>query len=281
MECPAGFKRAANFSGFNNEPLHASIMVTEMPIPVEVATGGFNEAGLLSKGMKLLSKEIVQTAAYSDLLMEVRQTAYGSEFGKWLNVFGDKTTTVLVTASFPISEADRLSKLLKEAVLSAHFEATAKPLDPMEDLPFTVSGTTSLKIAGRLQNSLFLNASGNLPLPPDSTDVSLFVIGQALSDMEVSDKTEFARQRLKNTVNLIDIQILEERDVTVAGLPAREILASAKSKSGQQVFLLQTIAYGRGSYFVMQGTTEMSTRTRMEYEFHSIINSLKLRSAAT
>ncbi len=281
LECPEGFRPAANFTGFKNEPLHASIIVTEMPIPGEVATGGFNEAALLSKGMKLLSKETIRTGAYPGLLMEARQTAYGSEFGKWMNIFGDKNTTVLVTATFPVAEADSLSKRLKDAVLSARFDAQAKALDPLEDLPYTVSGTTSLKIAGRLQNTLFLNPSGNLPPPPSSPDVSTFVIGQALSDMDVGDKTAFARQRLKKIENLSDLQILEERDVTVAGMPAREILASATAKSGQPLFLLQTIAYGRGSYFVLQGMTEMSTRTRMEYEFHSIINSLKLKSAAT
>ncbi len=279
MESPDDFKPAANFSGFVNDPKHASLMVTEFPIPFEAATDRFNEAALLSKGMKLLSKETIQTGAYPGLLMEARQTAYGSEFGKWMNIFGDKNTTVLVTATFPVAEADSLSKRLKDAVLSARFDAQVKALDPMEDLPYTVSGTTSLKIAGRLQSTLFLNPSGNLPPPPGSSDVSTFVIGQALSDMDVGDKTDFARQRLKKIENLSDLQILEERDVTVGGMPAREILASATAKSGQPLFLLQTIAYGRGSYFVLQGMTEMSTRTRMEYEFHSIINSLKLKSA--
>jgi len=127
---------------------------------------------------------------------------------------------------------------------------------------------------------LLLTPSGKMTPPADSENKSIFVVGQALSNMEVGDKSIFARARLQKTDNLSDIKILDEKDTTVAGLPAREISATAKGKLGE-VFILQTIAYGRGSYFIMQGMTEMATRTRMEYEFRSIINSLKLKSEAT
>lgn len=189
--------------------------------------------------------------------------------------------TVLVTATFPVSQSEALSKRLKAAVLSARFDSTAKTLAPMDDLPFTISGTSSMKIAGRVQNTLLLTPSGKMTPPADSDNKSIFVVGQALSDMEVGDKSVFARARLQKTDNLTDIKILDEKDTTVAGLPAREITASATGKQGESVFILQTIAYGRGSYFIMQGMTDMATRTRMECEFRSIINSLKLKSEAT
>jgi hypothetical protein len=99
--------------------------------------------------------------------------------------------------------------------------------------------------------------------------------------MEILDRNSFARSRLQKTDNLSDIKILDEKDTTVGGMPAREILASAKGKEGEPLFVLQTIAYGRGSYFIMQGITAMSTRTRMEYEFRTIVNSLKLKTLAT
>ncbi|RTL42538.1 MAG: hypothetical protein EKK48_11150 [Candidatus Melainabacteria bacterium] len=281
MEVPEGFKPAANFSGYGNEALSASVMVTEMPIPFEAATAGFNQAGLESKGMKLISKEAVTSGPYNGFIVEVKQNAYGVDFDKWINVFGDQSMTVIVTATYPVSQSEVLSKKLKDVVLSARFDATAKVNDPMEDLPFTVSGTTSLKIAGRVQNTLLLTPSGKMTAPADAVDKSVFVVGQALSDMEIGDKNSFARARLEKTENLTDIKVLEEKDTTVSGMPAREILASAKGKKGEPLFILQTIAFGRGSYFIMQGLTDMTRKTRMEYEFRSVINSLKLKAAAS
>lgn len=281
MDVPEDFKPAANFSGFGNEALSASVMVTELPVPFEAATRGFNQAGMESKGMKLISKEPVTSGQYNGFIIEVRQSAYGVDFDKWINVFGDQSMTVLVTATFPVSQSELLSKKLKDAVLSARFDATAKVLDPMDDLPFTVSGTTSLKVAGRVQNTLLLTPSGKMTAPADAEDKSVFVVGQALSDMEIGDRNAFARARLEKTENLTDIKVIEEKDTTVSGMPAREILASAKSKEGKPVFILQTIAFGRGSYFIMQGLTDMTRKTRMEYEFRSVVNSLKLKAAAT
>jgi hypothetical protein len=281
MDVPEGFKPASNFSGFANETLSSSVMVTEMPIPFEAATSGFTQAGMEAKGMKLISKDAADSGDFKGYIIEAKQSAYGVDFDKWINVFGDKSMTVLVTATFPVSQSETLSKKLKDAVLSARFDATAKVVEPMDDLPFTVSGTTSLKIAGRVQNTLLLTPSGKMTPPLDAENKSIFVIGQALSDMEIPDKSAFARARLQKTDNLTDIKILDEKDTTVGGMPAREITASAKGKQGESMFVLQTIAYGRGSYLIMQGMTEMSKRTRMEYEFRSIIKSLKFKAEAS
>lgn len=281
MDAPAGFVPASNFSGYSNYDQSASVMVTEMPIPFDAATSAFNQAGLESKGMKLISKDPTTSGDYKGFIIEVKQSAYGVEFDKWINVFGDSSITVLVTATFPARLNDAFSEKLKNAVLSARFDAGAKILEPMDDLPFTVSGTTSLKIAGRVQNTLLLTPSGKMTPPEATENKSVFVVGQALSDMEILDRNSFARSRLQKTDNLSDIKILDEKDTTVGGMPAREILASAKGKEGEPLFVLQTIAYGSGSYFIMQGITAMSTRTRMEYEFRTIVNSLKLKTVAT
>lgn len=280
MEAPQGFQPAPNFSGFANESLSASVMVTEMPIPFDAATSGFNQAQMETKGMKLISKEPAESGSYKGFIMEVRQPAYGVDFDKWINVFGDSSMTVLVTATFPLSQAETLSKKMKESVLSARFDANAKALEPMDDLPFTVSGTSTLKVAGRVQNTLLLTPSGKMTAPAGDDNKSVFVVGQALSDMEIPDRNAFARARLHKTENFTDIKILDEKDTTVAGMPAREISASGRNKQGGTDFILQTIAFGRGSYFIMQGITDMTTKTRMEYEFRNVINSLKLKSAS-
>lgn len=270
------FTAAPNFSGFIDKATQASIMVTEMPSPYEATTAGFNEAGLASRAMKLVSKEVVTVGDYPGVLCAVKQTAYGTDFSKWILAFGDKEHTIVVTASFPDSAAEKLSQSLKQTVLTARYDAKAPAPDPMADLPFTIAGSKTLLLAGRIQNTLLFSASGKITAI-DPKDHSLFLVGQALNDIDIPDKSDFARTRLKMTANLTDVQILSERDITVSGMPTREILATGKNKQGEELFVLQDIAFGGGSYFFLQGITDLAKKEEKEPEFKAIVDSFKLK----
>ena len=270
------FTPAPNFSGYVDKATQASIMITEMPSPYEATTAGFNEAGLASRSMKLVSKEAVTVGDYPGVLCSVKQTAYGSDFSKWILAFGNNDQTIVVTASFPDSAAEKLSAALKATILTARFDAKAVPPDPMADLPFPISGSKSLLMAGRIQNTLLFSPTGKITAI-DPTDHSLFLVGQALNDIDISDKQDFARTRLKMTANLTDVKILTENDISVSGMPTREILATGKNKQGEDLFVLQDIAYGRGSYFFLQGITDLEQRADKEPEFRIIVDSFKLK----
>lgn len=270
------FSAAPNFSGFIDKATQSSIMVTEMPSPFEATTAGFNEEGLASRSMKLASKEAVTVGDYPGILCSVKQTAYGTDFSKWILAFGDKDRTIVVTASFPESEAEKLSASLKQTLLTARYDSKAQPPDPMADLPFTISGSKTLLMAGRIQNTLLFSPTGKITAI-DPKDHSLFLVGQALNDIDIPDKSDFARTRLKMTANLTDVQILSEKDITVGGMPTREILASGKNKQGDELFVFQDIAYGGGSYFFLQGITDLDQKADKEPEFKAIVQSFKLK----
>lgn len=272
----ANLTAAPNFSGYVDKASQSSIMVTEMPSPFEATTAGFNEAGLASRGMKLVSKESVTVGDYPGVLCSVKQTAYGSDFSKWILAFGNNDQTIVVTASFPDSSAEKLSPGLKETILTALYDSKAPAPDPMADLPFTIAGTKVLLLAGRIQNTLLFSASGKITAI-DPKDPSLFLVGQALNDLDIPDKSDFARTRLKMTANLKDVQIVSEKDITICGMPTREILATGKNKQGEDLFVLQDIAYGGGSYFFLQGITDLDLRAEKEGEFRAIVESFKLK----
>jgi len=270
------FTAAPNFSGFVDKLTQASIMVTEMPSPYAATTAGFNEAGLASRAMKLVSKEVVTVGDYPGVLCSVKQTAYGTDFSKWILAFGDKERTIIVTASFPDSAADKLSQSLKQTVLTACYDNKAPAPDPMADLPFTISGSKTLLMAGRIQNTLLFSPTGKISAI-DPKDHSLFLVGQALNDIDIPDKSDFARTRLKMTANLSDVEILSEKDVTVSGMPTREILATGKNKQGEELFVLQDIAFGGGSYFFLQGIADLAQKEEKAKEFKAIVDSFKLK----
>lgn len=276
MEKPAGFVDAPNFSGFQHAEDGSSIMVTEMPAPYAQATAGFNAEGLASRGMKLVSKLDTKVGHFPAMLLEVTQNAYGTDYRKWMLVFGDPSRTVIV-AGTAANAVPTASDVVKKAVLSTSYAESAAVPSMVADLPFTISGTKDLKLANRIQNMLLFTTDGKIgqPKPKDPT---LFIVGQALAtNMDIPDKTAFARKRLQQTEGVSNLEVLSEGDVKISGLPAREIAASAVGKKGDKVFILQIIVYAQHSYFVMQGLTDLSMRAAREPEFRLLANSFKLK----
>ena len=60
-------------------------------------------------------------------------------------------------------------------------------------------------------------------------------------------------------------------------MPTREILATGKNKQGEELFVLQDIAFGGGSYFFLQGITDLAQKEAKEAEFKAIVDSFKLK----
>jgi hypothetical protein len=183
----------------------------------------------------------------------------------------------MITAAFPDERATAFSDKLKAAVASAQYDAAGAPPDTMADLPFTISGTKTLKLAGRVQNALMFTPTGQMVQTPASTDSSMFIVAQALSDLDVGDKAAFARRRLRQSPGMTDLQILKESDVTVAGMPGREILATATGKKGEKLFIMQTMLFGLGSYFILQGLTDEAKRATREADFRALVQQFKLK----
>lgn len=279
MQKLAGFTQSMDFSGLADAVTRSSVLVTELPVPYLVTTAGFTKEGLASRGMKLISKSAAQLGDYPGLLVEIEQNAHGITYRKWLTTFGDKDITVVVTASFPIDQVEALSAKLKNVVLSARYDKQLKIGDPLDNLSFTVSGTTNLKIAGVIQNTLMMNATGEIPKPGNPpTKKSVFVVGRALGNMAVADRAVFTKARLQQTYSIENLEIVSENDVKKAGLPAREIVATATEKDGSKVLVFLTMVFPPDTYYIMQGIADIADKETMMPEFRAVTDSFKLKA---
>lgn len=277
MEMPEGFEKAGNFSGFQNPQKRASIMVTEMPGPYAQITAGFDNEHLSTRGMSLCSKSPHKVGSFDGVLVELTQTAGEAHFHKWILAFGDQNNTTLVTAAFPEELKQELSGKMKDAVLSTSFDANrAAPLN-QSDLNYTVSPVPGMKLAARVQNMLLFNPSGGLPKQKVEKPEPLFVAAQALNDLNIDDRALFCRRRLRQTKGLNTFEISSEKDVEIAGLSGREILASAIDEKGEKTFILQTMLFGKGSYFIMQGICDLSLQKTQEPVFREIAKTFKTK----
>ena len=278
IEKPPGFEKATTFAGFQKSDVAASIMITELPVSFRAATAGFDEKKMSERGMNLLAKVARKVANYDGMLIELTQKAQGIEFHKWILAFGDDAFTQLVSAICPETEVPQLGAAMKQAVLTSSFDASKPPLQA-KDLSFEVSEVPGLKLATLVLNAMVFNTTGQLPKQKlDYTPVS-FVAAQSISTgkMEIKDKVKFAQERISDSPELHSVQILSEADVKIANLPGREMLATAKSKTNEDLFVYQVLLFPADGYYLMRAECLLSQRKDYEPAFKSLARTFKLR----
>lgn len=274
LQPPAGFSLAENYPGFQSAEQQASIMVTQMPAPVAEIRKAMTKDMLATRGITLLSSKEETVGGREALLLQVAQSAAGTDYLKWMLVTGDPKETVMIVGTFPKSAGEEVGAAIRTALLSASLAAAA-PGDPFEGLQFRITATQALKIAGRVSNLLLLNESGSLgTLGPGEP---VYVIGSSIRPGGSGDLKAFSEARAKQTEQIRDLENLSGREITIGGLAAYELLADAKDvKSGTAIRLYQVIAPdGDGGYFIVQGLVGTDRAAGMLPEFRRVTESFR------
>jgi hypothetical protein len=262
---PPGFMASTRFPGFERAELQASIIVTEVPGPMADLTRGMTRAGLATRGMTLITSTRLQLDGSPALLLHVSQPAAGSLFLKWMIVIGDAKTSTMVVATFPKTAEGELSTPLKESLLTVKSNVAGAP-DHFEGLPFRVSATPTLKIAGRVSNLLLLNESGRMT--PQGPDSALLAIGSSVAPVKIDDIRAFSEQRAAQTRQLKGIRITSGSPITIDGHAAYELVGEGTdTATGRLVTLYQVVMPDSGGYVLMQGMVAASRSTAMIPEF--------------
>ena len=270
---PDGFTKTDRFLGFMQESTNASIMITEMDGPYAEVTAGFDGPQMQSRGMRLLQKEDLTVDGWAGMLLRIEQDAHGITFAKWLLVFGDETQTVMITATYPKELEQELGTMLHDAVVSAKFDAD-RHVDPFADLPFSIGAAQNLQFAKRMGNMLMCTSDGVMPIqtPQDP----LFVVGYAVSDINVADQMKFAEERLVHTALISDAQTLKNEPITIDGLSGSEIEATARhSESGTPVLVYQVILFDGETYIIMQGRCGVGMQSKYLPAFKTLAKSVR------
>jgi hypothetical protein len=262
------------FPGYWQESVGSSIIVTEFPAPFSEATAGFSNPSELSKrGMSLLNKQGVIVNEQKGELLKVKQSALGTEYLKWLLIFGDEKESVMIAATFPQELETELSEKMKASVLTAKWYKEKK-VSPREGLNFTFDEKGEMRLAKRIANSLLFTKSGTFP--SKAVDDPLFIIGQALSKIDVDDKEEFAKSRISQTATVTDIEIENLSRVVLDNLNGYEIIAKGRDvESGQPMVIYQTILFDDQGYYIMQGLVSEKQRQTYLPVFRDMAGSFK------
>lgn len=270
---PVGFVPSARFPGFERADAQASIMVTEIPGPFAGLTAGMTPSGLASRGMTLLSSTTPAFPGQRALLLHVSQSSGGTDFLKWMLVLGDAKASVMVVGTFAKAAEAELTDAIRAAVLSTRTSA-ASPPDHFEGLPFRVSATPALKIAGRMSNMLLLTESGSMK--PQGPGAALLAIGSSVAPVAIADLRSFAEARAKQTKQLKGIRVLQQGPTTLDGSTAHELVAQGTdAETGREVTLYQVLMPDGHGYVLIQGMVASTRAALMIPEFRRVAASFR------
>jgi hypothetical protein len=271
---PPGFLPSSRFPGFERADLHSSVMVTEIPGPVSELSRGMTAANLATRGMTLISSTKQVVDGRSVLLLKVSQPAGGITVHKWMVVSGDAKTSVMIVGTFPKEHESQIGEAMKESLLTARWAAAAAPPDHFEGLPFRVSATMSLKIAGRMSNMLMLTESGQMG--PQGPDAALFVVGASLAPADLSDLKAFATTRASQTKQLKGLRVSDQGAIAIGNEAAYELVAEGTDiATGRLVTLFQVVLPDPQGYVLMQGMVASTRAATIVPEFRKTAHTFR------
>lgn len=271
---PADFKPANQFPGYQLESYGSSIMVTEIPGPFAETTAGFsNPSELKKRNMSILDKQEVKLDGQNGLLFKVEQTAYETDFLKWLLVLGDDKETVMITATFPKKYEAELSEKMRASVLTSVWDRK-KTVTPLEGLNFTIEEKGELKLSKRFSNMLMFTKNGIFP--SKDVDDPLFIVGQSISKTAIPNNEEYAKARVLQISQIKDVKIEQSNKIIIDNLSGYEIIANGKdNKSEKPVAVYQVMLFEEQSYYLIQGLVGNNNRQSNLEIFKDMARTLK------
>lgn len=274
LAVPADFRVAEQFPGLVSADAKSAVTISEVPRPAEAVQGGLTEAAITARGWALLSSEAVRVDGREGLLVHVDgKVASGRELHRWILSFGKGSKSVVISASTNEQLAGRMGEVLRTTVLSARWDPD-RVIGAYEGLGFTLSESESLKISDRLPKLISFTRGGDRgALAPGDP---LFLAGSSFAAADVGDLAAFARQQLRATAELDDIEFSSEASLEFDGLPAFELIAAATDRRfGTALRVYQALAIDGRRYFLLQGLVGAESAEEFIPQFRDIAHSFQ------
>jgi len=121
MAVPGGFQHDPALPGFESPDELVAIFASEVVGSVYATMRDFSAEGFAKQGMRLRRQKRVTVDGWPARLYFATQPARDTELARWVLVFGDRSTSVVLTAVTPARWRDRWEEPLTDALLSARW----------------------------------------------------------------------------------------------------------------------------------------------------------------
>jgi hypothetical protein len=258
---PRNFILATKFSGLKQTQLGATILVAEMDKPLQAIQKGFTKEGFASQGMELIKSSTVYIDDEKALLYKATKRSGELLFSKWILIFGDDTSSVMISGTFPDGFDSEVSSQIENCILSARFHSDEK-ISPEASLGFKIeTDGTSFQLAKSFPGTLVYTLDGKFPTKHQ--DGVSFKIGSSLGKVEIDNPRTYALERLESLHYFFESkpQVMESR---INDLSGYEIIAyGIDQKISRNILVYQVLLFSHSSYYLMQGTALNNYETNL------------------
>ncbi|AWH89235.1 hypothetical protein HYN51_12160 [Limnobaculum parvum] len=278
IEAPAGFSLSKQFTGYMNEAEGASIMVNEMPAPLEEIKHTFIPDLMKTEGVRLLATEEAVSHERKVWLYKIGQTANNQSFNKWILLQGDSKRSLMLVGTYPAAEEAKLGDAIKRSLISMDLAQGEEGKLNLDALGYSIQESDHLKIIRRVSNMLILSLPGEAAPAAEGVQ-PMMVIASSYSKVAIGDLVAFSEKHMKNTASLIEIAVQKEsvKSVDIKGHHGVEMLANAENaKNHEPMKVYQLIVESNGTYYVLKGLVKAEQSEQYIPEFRKIAESLKI-----
>lgn len=271
---PAGFSLSNRFAGFQHEKSGASIVVTELPAPLQATTEGFTAEALQAKGMVLVDKQAIDFAGGKALFLKVSQQAQGQTFLKQILLFGDSRKTVMVNGVYP--EASKTLEIeIRAALVSASY-LEGQNADPQEAVPFRIHVEgTPFRFARSVTGSLLYSTDGEVPTK--AADKAVVLVASAKAAVAPAARKQFSLDRLKKLPRGNAVSTKSVTPITVARLSGYEIVGEGRDTGNNKQLVYQAVLFDEsGGYYLLVGTAIHNEEANLAH-FRTITKGFQLK----
>lgn len=274
MAPPKGFTVAENFSGFQNLPIGASIMITEIPSNYIEILNGFNTENLQKAGIVLVNKSEILVNEIPVHFFTLTQMANNTQFKKYVFIFGNDKETIMINGIFPESEKDADAAILKSMKTIQYNKDVV--VDGKQVAQFSLDETGSgLLYSGYMQGALMYSQDGKMPT--NSADKAVFTAAGSLSNTPITDKKEYTEKRLKGMPRGSYNTIKSTSPITINGINGYEIIAEGKDNDNKPQLVYLVMLYPENnSYYILVGMTSAKFETYLP-AFQQMAKTFKLK----
>ena len=273
MELPAGFAIAEGYAGIAQADSRVSVRIAELPTAADQMRATMTAERLESRGMQLIETEPVVSAIGAAALLLVAQQERGVEFRRLILVTGNQRETVLLTASAPASAWSNYADTLRRTLLGASWDPLAS-VDPMAALGFRVAATADLEPAQALAGAVLLVSSRD-PADGPETGGPFALVTRSATLGEGRDLAAISRRQLAASRRITDTRVGREANTEMGGMPAYEMIATARS-NGVDVTVYQVLGFDGDGYYLLQGFVETARDARFVPQFRALAASLEV-----
>lgn len=269
---PADFTKSELFPGFEHAGSGSTIMVMEMPGPLSEVTAGMNKKDLAKVGITFIQKEEIKFNEHQAKLFDVRQNSEGITYAKWMLVFGDLSSSVMLLGTSPESTDVEIRNKIKESLFTTIWNKNAQT-EFFEGLKFSINESDELKYAKRISDFIILARVGEFgkPVPGKPS----LVAGFSHSQVDIENLADYSNQRLLQTAKMLGIKLIQEKEISIDGHLGYEVIASAvKAETDMPMRVYQVIVPVNSSYLIIQGSVAESTSEKYLQQFREIANSV-------